>query len=569
MKRKVLLTTTGILLSIVLFWGSFMTAYGQKRVLATPNPSKEATALYCYMQDIYGKKILSGQMWASWGIDELAYVQMQTGKQPAMRGMDYMDANENNAETQRAIDWWKKGGIPTIMWHWGAPTKGDGYPASQLAIDINRCFMPGTAEYIAFWAELTKKADQLQKLRDANVPVLWRPFHELNGGWFWWGKGNGASNESAANKAALFKRLWTTMFDYYVNTRKLNNLIWVLCYTGSPDGNWFPGNQYVDIAGADTYAAGTGPQKAMFDRTKNSIGGNSMPIAYHECGTPPDPDQCLAQGAMWSWWMEWHTTHLEGVDRAYLKKVYEHDLVLTLDELPNFMTACGGNGCTATALTPSLQINGGAWQSVATANVEAGTKVVLSPQPATGGSWSWTGCGTSSTAREQTLTPTAACTATATFTNTCGEKSSQAFSVTIKGTTCCGSTTSNGYAYCCTNSDPDGDGWGWENNASCIVPKSSADPDKCGLTTGWENEYSASSISLFPSPCKELLTITLPSSSSLSVSVLTLQGVTISKENTVLGKDITLITSHLKPDIYLVKISNGESEVVKKFVKVN
>jgi hypothetical protein len=50
---------------------------------------KEAKALFRYLHDIYGKQILSGQMWSSWGIDELKYIQEVTGNQPALRGMDY------------------------------------------------------------------------------------------------------------------------------------------------------------------------------------------------------------------------------------------------------------------------------------------------------------------------------------------------------------------------------------------------------------------------------------------------------------------------------------------------
>jgi hypothetical protein len=124
--------------------------------------------------------------------------------------------------------------------------------------------------------------------------------------------------------------------------------------------------------------------------------------------------------------------------------------------------------CSPTTITPAVQVNGGTWQSVNTVTVNAGTSVKLGPQPVTGGSWNWTGCGTSGTPREQTIAPTSTCTATATYTNTCGAKSTMAFTINITGTTGC-STAPNGFPYCCSNSDPDGDGWGWENNASCVI----------------------------------------------------------------------------------------------------
>lgn len=298
--------------------------------LCTPKPSKEAVALYKYLLDMRGKKILSGQQDSPWGIDEFDYLKTNTGKQPALKGMDFISQSDNTSEVQKAIDWWKMGGIPTIMWHWGAPSIGEGYEASKKAIEIDNCFVEGTAEYKTFWAELKIKGDLLQKLKEANVPIIWRPFHELNGNWFWWGK----------QGPEKFKKLWITMFDYLVKERGINNLIWTLCYTGQPDGDWYPGDQYVDIAGADTYAKNDSPQMDMYNKVK-TITNDKMPIAFHECGIPPNPDQCLEQGGMWSWWMEWHTSHLEKIDKTYLKFVYDHDLVITLDEVPTILDKYG------------------------------------------------------------------------------------------------------------------------------------------------------------------------------------------------------------------------------------
>lgn len=91
--------------------------------------------------------------------------------------------------------------------------------------------------------------------------------------------------------------------------------------------------------------------------------------------------------------------------------------------------------CTATAITPYLQVNGGSWQQTSTVTVSSGTKVVLGPQPTSGGSWSWSGGGTSGTTREQTIYPTSSVTATATYTNSCGAKSTQTFTINVSGST--------------------------------------------------------------------------------------------------------------------------------------
>ncbi len=291
----------------------------------TPEASPEAKALLNYIHAMYGKKTLSGQMWAPWGNDEIKIVHDITGKFPALRGQDYITESANVRENQLAMEWWKAGGIPTVMWHWGAPTKGEGYEQSKMEIDIDKCFVPGTPEHTAMWADLKRIADHLTVLRDAKVPILWRPMHECDGNWFWYGKGGGER----------FGRIWRTMYDYFVHERKLNNLVWVLCHTGDPKAEWDPGKQYYDIAGADSY--GKGIQETMYNKVKAIHGANTI-VPYHECGTIPDPDECFKKGVTWSWWMLWHTNHLRDHNKEDLIRIYNHDLVITRDEIPNIMT---------------------------------------------------------------------------------------------------------------------------------------------------------------------------------------------------------------------------------------
>ncbi len=315
---------------IVALYTMSFTAMTKSQTLSNPRASKEAVALFDYLLDVSGKKILSGQMSSSWGINEINYIQEVTGKQPAINGFDFINDIDNLSEVKGALDWWNSGGISTIMWHMGAPGLGKGYESSKMKIDINRCFEKGTNEYEVFWSELKEKADLLAELQAAGVPILWRPFHELNGHWFWWSK----------EGPEQFKKLWVTMYNYFTETRKLNNLIWVLCYTEDSDLNWHPGEKYVDIAGADIYRVGDSPQKEMYKDVKSAV-SSGVPVAYHECGTPPNPDACIREGAMWSWWMQWHTDHLTETDKAYLKEVYWHDIIITKDELPNIVEMYG------------------------------------------------------------------------------------------------------------------------------------------------------------------------------------------------------------------------------------
>lgn len=290
----------------------------------TPDALPEARAVLDYLHEMHGKKTLAGQMWVPWGSDEIETVERITGKLPAIRGHDYIHERSNKRENELMIEWWRSGGIPTVMWHWGAPTKGEGYDQSKMAIDISRCFEDGTCEQAVMWTDLERIADHLTELRDAGVPVLWRPLHEFDGGWFWYGMGTDEQ----------FIRLWRTMFDYFAKERGLNNLIWVLCHSGRPRAGWDPGKEYYDLVGVDTYSHDMQPW--LYKWVKMTY-GEEGPIPLHECGKIPDPDESLAGGTPWSWWMLWHTGHLRRHDREALKKAYNHELVITRDELPKFV----------------------------------------------------------------------------------------------------------------------------------------------------------------------------------------------------------------------------------------
>ncbi|MDR7267811.1 hypothetical protein J2X20_000440 [Pelomonas saccharophila] len=89
-----------------------------------------------------------------------------------------------------------------------------------------------------------------------------------------------------------------------------------------------------------------------------------------------------------------------------------------------------GTACTPTAITPYINANG-SWAQTASATIMTSASAILGPQPTSGGTWSWSGCGTAGASREQTVQPPAACTAIATYTNSCGAKTQQAFSIKV------------------------------------------------------------------------------------------------------------------------------------------
>ena len=138
------------------------------------------------------------------------------------------------------------------------------------------------------------------------------------------------------------------MFDYLTNTRELDNLIWV--WNGQ-SAAWFPRPDTVDIVGFDVYAPprNYASQEAKFGETQVMPPERNRMVALTENGAIPDPDLCKADNAMWLWFLTWNDarytsgeTHRDNFwtgeyhnTQAHKTHVFTHDLVITLDELPD------------------------------------------------------------------------------------------------------------------------------------------------------------------------------------------------------------------------------------------
>lgn len=299
--------------------------------LSNENAIESAQVLYDYLQETYGTACLTGQMESTWMGSpdyEMNYIEENTGKLPAIRGLDFMH-NDFQGVANRSIEWWDKGGIVTICWHTGADF-ASAYDEC-LADDINwgEAFTPGSDTYNALIEGMDRAVPALQMLEDEGVPVLWRPFHELDGGWFWWSKG-GSDN---------FVKLWQLMYSRYTDYWGLDNLIWVYGYSsnGGEMDAWYPGDDYVDLLGADSYTAG--PNAQLFEECE-ALRPEGMPVVFHECGQIPTEEEMTSTGADWLFFMVWHTSWLTDTNQGntveLLNEVYNSDYFITLDELPEF-----------------------------------------------------------------------------------------------------------------------------------------------------------------------------------------------------------------------------------------
>lgn len=294
--------------------------------LSVQNPSVEASALYKYLQNISGEKMLSGQMIASEEISEVDFIMNITLKKPAVLGYNIEHVNTG----KNAIDWWNEGGIPLIFWNWET-LNNSSFVNKNQTIAIEKYLQEGTPENLAIMADLKTKADELEKLRDANVPVLWSPLNSENINNYWWKNLEGEQ----------FKKLWQTVFNYFNNERQLNNLIWVMVFPEEVNREWFPGNSYVDIVGASSEHTITDPQTELFNQIKTIANNIATPITNNESEIIPDPEKSKKTGTMWSWWLQRSGSFLTDIDQDYLNNVYNHKQVITFDELPDIVKDFG------------------------------------------------------------------------------------------------------------------------------------------------------------------------------------------------------------------------------------
>ena len=302
------------------------------RQLTDSSAIPAAVRLYEYICSIQGRHCLTGQMESTWcgtSEHEINFLLNKTGRMPAIRGLDFID-NDFQGVVRRAADWHARGGIVTICWHTG-PDFASSYRQSQEhELDWEAAFTPGTQAHHDLLAGIDRAVPYLHRLQHMKIPVLWRPFHEMDGKWFWWGRGG----------AEGFVRLWRLMYDRYVNHHGLHNLIWVLGFSDAPGdlAPWYPGDDVVDILGGDSYKGGA--QGDLY-RKCAAIAPAGMPICYHENGEIPTRAMMEADSAPWVWFMTWHTrwiTSDEFNNQEKLREVFHDDYFVKLHQVEDFIT---------------------------------------------------------------------------------------------------------------------------------------------------------------------------------------------------------------------------------------
>ena len=332
---------------LVLLFGS-LTAHAQTSVPPPVNrhASPEARELLRYLDSISGKYTITGQHnYPNEGSRWTDRTYDITGKYPGLYGVDFGFSGEDDKDSilsrpdmiEEVERQYRNGSVIAVTWHEVRPTDDepvtfhDSVQAHLTDFEWKELLTPGTDLYKRWCAQVDVIAGYLAQLHDAHVAVLFRPYHEMNGTWFWWGWRPGKNGS-----AALYRQL----YDRLVNVHHLDNLVWVWnvnapSQAAGPFADYFPGAEYVDVLSVDNY----GEFKQSFYDDILALAGDK-PVALAEVGTLPSLE-VFQQQPKWTYFMIWAglTEVLNPLDK--LQQVFGAPNMLNRDDprLVDAMTA--------------------------------------------------------------------------------------------------------------------------------------------------------------------------------------------------------------------------------------
>jgi hypothetical protein len=332
---KTFVTITGMILLLL----GIQPAFTQP--LVNPNATQQAQDLKAFLDSIQGKKIISGQAFEDVSEDWLTIISNASGgQQPAILSLDFMNCSplrvsmgtDPDATTDMGIDWVKNhGGLLEMHWHWDAPRLVTGnlwqaFYTVNTSFDVAAAMNDTSSEdYHLLQRDIDIVSERLLRMQDSGVALLWRPLHEAEGKWFWWG----------AKTGDACKALYRMMYDRMVNYHGINNLIWVWNSYGTTKENWYPGDDVVDIIAWDypDYTQSTG----SWSQYQGLFGNKGKQFAIGEDGKLFNP--ALFSQQPWLYFITWaymikDPSQPNGKNTPeWINAVYNDPKVLTLDDL--------------------------------------------------------------------------------------------------------------------------------------------------------------------------------------------------------------------------------------------
>ena len=320
---------------------------------------KQSEGLLSLLRDLPDEQIIAGQEstfwdapWENWfPTTRDSYVQDKSGgKYPGLFSSDFgdfalrdLDYSEERIHELRGrlvdviAEYADQGSLIMLSYHMCPPDEVDGCGYNVMAgysdgnpypeWRIDEILTEGTELNQTHIKRLDDMAGHLKTLKNKGINVIWRPFHEMNGPWFWWGKQH------------RYVELYRQMHTRFSEVHQLDNLIWawsVNYWNTEQEENparYYPGHDVVDLIGADIYIShGHSYDVSMYDELLD-IGEHNKPMAITENGALPDWPQMAREQPKWAFWATWFGFENRTSDQDY-NRIFNDDRVMTLDDLP-------------------------------------------------------------------------------------------------------------------------------------------------------------------------------------------------------------------------------------------
>lgn len=258
---------TSLPLLLLIFLSLRLPAYDLE--LTDKNATARTKALFVNLKSIQDEgQVLFGHQEATtygrtWSGDEnRSDVKDVCGDHPAVIGLDFEKITPDDTSlflqskqrlVKSVINTYSQGGITTFSWHMKNPSNGGSFYWEKNPVKVVADILPKGKLHETYKNYLRAVAEVANAFRDETgelIPVIFRPYHEFDGDWFWWGKGHCSRDE--------FIALWHFTVDYLKDELGVHNFI----YAFSPDCrftteaeflDYYPGDDYVDMLGMDNY----------------------------------------------------------------------------------------------------------------------------------------------------------------------------------------------------------------------------------------------------------------------------------------------------------------------------
>jgi mannan endo-1,4-beta-mannosidase len=237
--------------------------------LIDKNATAETRNLFLNLHELSKKHVLFGHQHATeyghgwYGDSNRSDVKSVTGSHPAVIGVDFSGLSgrsdsaielTKNALRKNIAATYNRGGVVTVAWHFSNPISGGGfYWRDSVSLPAVKFIIPGKEHHEKYKKILSGIGSFVKSVKGSDgktVPMIFRPFHEFDGDWFWWGRAHCTPDE--------FKALWRFTVSYLRDSLQVHNFI----YAFSPDNKFnsreqflerYPGDEWVDMVGMDNY----------------------------------------------------------------------------------------------------------------------------------------------------------------------------------------------------------------------------------------------------------------------------------------------------------------------------